>query len=232
MTSRHLTSLSLPQDFDLSNSRAGVGVTPAPPLPKPPKPITVPTGQSPPSNKAHPLAEAEAKASRLEKGEPRQAPDPLELESISLSRAPEKLLQGESPAPGPSPSQGPSLSPAAPDQAPALGQTAPLRAPESLELELSTSLSRLALEAGGGGSGPGSGSSAGGGGGGGTEDGVLEVPDTAALLPLHDPELYIQVAKSTRSVPSYTEVAYPDYCGHLAPSTSEPILERVYGVQR
>lgn len=226
-----MTSLpSLPQDFDLSNSRAGVGVTPAPPLPKPPKPIMVPTGQNNLSKPRSDEAEPESKLSRLEKGEPRQAPDPLELECISLSRAPEKLLLSESPAPGPSP--GPSLSPAAPGQTPPLGQMAALRAPESLDLELSTSLSRLALEAGGGGgSGAGSGSSAGGGGGG-TEDGVLEVPDTAALLPLHDPELYIQVAKSTRSVPSYIEVAYPDYCGHLAPNTPEPILERVYGVQR
>ncbi|KAG5281213.1 hypothetical protein AALO_G00068680 [Alosa alosa] len=207
------------QDFDLTNSKAGVGVTPAPPLPKPPKPVMVPTGQGPP--KGHPEAEAEPEPSRLEKGDPRQ-PAPLELENISLSPAPEKLLQGESPSPGP----------AAPHQSPlTLGQTAaPPRAPEALELELSSSLNRLALDGGcGGGGGGGSGSS---GTGGGPEDGVLEVPDTAALLPLHDPELYVQMAKGTRSVPSYTEVAYPDYCGHLAPSTPEPILERVYGVQR
>ncbi|XP_076127328.1 cytosolic carboxypeptidase 1 [Alosa pseudoharengus] len=219
------------QDFDLTNSKAGVGVTPAPPLPKPPKPVMVPTGQGPP--KGHPEAEAEPEPSRLEKGDPRQ-PAPLELENISLSPAPEKLLQGEGP------------SPAAPHQSPLpLGQTAaPPRAPEALELELSSSLNRLALDGGvGGGGGGGAGGAGGGGGGGGggsgssgtgggPEDGVLEVPDTAALLPLHDPELYVQMAKGTRSVPSYTEVAYPDYCGHLAPSTPEPILERVYGVQR
>ncbi|XP_030628006.1 cytosolic carboxypeptidase 1 [Chanos chanos] len=64
------------------------------------------------------------------------------------------------------------------------------------------------------------------------EQAVLEVPDTAALLPLHDPDLYLEMVKSTRSVPGYTEVAYPDYFGHVAPNVREPILERVYGVQR
>lgn len=64
------------------------------------------------------------------------------------------------------------------------------------------------------------------------EQSVLEVPDTAALLPLHDPELYLEMVKSTRSVPGYTEVAYPDYFGHVALNLREPILERVYGVQR
>ncbi|XP_056319019.1 cytosolic carboxypeptidase 1 isoform X2 [Danio aesculapii] len=66
----------------------------------------------------------------------------------------------------------------------------------------------------------------------GGEQSVLEVPDTAALLPLHDPELYLEMVKSTRSVPGYTEVAYPDYFGHVALNLREPILERVYGVQR
>ncbi len=66
----------------------------------------------------------------------------------------------------------------------------------------------------------------------GGEQAVLEVPDTAALLPLHDPDLYLEIVKSTRSVPAYTEVAYPDYFGHVALNLREPILERVYGVQR
>ncbi|XP_016310624.1 cytosolic carboxypeptidase 1 [Sinocyclocheilus anshuiensis] len=66
----------------------------------------------------------------------------------------------------------------------------------------------------------------------GGEQAVLEVPDTAALLPLHDPDLYLEIVKSTRSVPAYTEVAYPDYFGHVALSLREPILERAYGVQR
>ncbi|XP_051964232.1 cytosolic carboxypeptidase 1 isoform X3 [Xyrauchen texanus] len=59
----------------------------------------------------------------------------------------------------------------------------------------------------------------------------IEVPDTAALLPLHDPDLYLEMVKGTRSVPAYTEVAYPDYFGHVALNLHEPILERVNGVQ-
>ncbi|TSL97347.1 Cytosolic carboxypeptidase 1 [Bagarius yarrelli] len=66
----------------------------------------------------------------------------------------------------------------------------------------------------------------------GGEQAELEVPDTAALLPLHDPDLYLEMVKGTISVPGYTEVAYPDYFGHVAPSFREHILERVYGVQR
>ncbi|XP_014027642.1 cytosolic carboxypeptidase 1 isoform X2 [Salmo salar] len=61
---------------------------------------------------------------------------------------------------------------------------------------------------------------------------VLQVPDTALLLPLHDPDLYVEMVKSTRSVPQFSEVAYPDYFGHVAPTFREHILERVYGVQR
>lgn len=66
----------------------------------------------------------------------------------------------------------------------------------------------------------------------GGEGAVLEVPDTALLLPLHDPDLYVEMVKGTRSVPQYAEVAYPDYFGHVAPTFREPLLERVYGVQR
>ncbi|XP_062855346.1 cytosolic carboxypeptidase 1 isoform X2 [Trichomycterus rosablanca] len=64
------------------------------------------------------------------------------------------------------------------------------------------------------------------------EQAELELPDTAALLPLHDPDLYLEMVKGTSSVPGYTEVGYPDYFGHVAPSFREPIMERVYGVQR
>uniref|UniRef100_A0A3P8RVT5 Cytosolic carboxypeptidase 1 n=1 Tax=Amphiprion percula TaxID=161767 RepID=A0A3P8RVT5_AMPPE len=64
------------------------------------------------------------------------------------------------------------------------------------------------------------------------EGAVLEVPDTALLLPLHDPDLYVEMVKGTHSVPQYAEVAYPDYFGHVAPTFREPLLERVYGVQR
>lgn len=66
----------------------------------------------------------------------------------------------------------------------------------------------------------------------GGEGAVLEVPDTALLLPLHDPDLYVEMVKGTHSVPKYAEVAYPDYFGHVAPTFKEPLLERVYGVQR
>ncbi|KAJ3604453.1 hypothetical protein NHX12_029193 [Muraenolepis orangiensis] len=62
---------------------------------------------------------------------------------------------------------------------------------------------------------------------------LLEVPDTTLLLPLHDPKLYVEMVKGSISVPQYSEVAYPDYFGHVAPdSLQEPLLERVYGVQR
>uniref|UniRef100_A0A8C2WI17 tubulin-glutamate carboxypeptidase n=1 Tax=Cyclopterus lumpus TaxID=8103 RepID=A0A8C2WI17_CYCLU len=66
----------------------------------------------------------------------------------------------------------------------------------------------------------------------GGEGAVLEVPDTALLLPLHDPDLYVEMVKGTHSVPQYAEVAYPDYFGHIAPTFREPLQERVYGVQR
>ncbi|XP_058492634.1 cytosolic carboxypeptidase 1 [Solea solea] len=66
----------------------------------------------------------------------------------------------------------------------------------------------------------------------GGEGAVLEVPDTALLLSLHDPDLYVEMVKGTHSVPHYAEVAYPDYFGHVAPTFREPLLERVYGVQR
>lgn len=61
------------------------------------------------------------------------------------------------------------------------------------------------------------------------EPAIHEVPET---LHLHDPELYIEVVKNTKSVPEYTEVAYPDYFGHIPPPFKEHILERPYGVQR
>uniref|UniRef100_A0A3Q2CIK7 Cytosolic carboxypeptidase 1 n=1 Tax=Cyprinodon variegatus TaxID=28743 RepID=A0A3Q2CIK7_CYPVA len=66
----------------------------------------------------------------------------------------------------------------------------------------------------------------------GGEGAVLEVPDTAQLLPLHDPDLYVEMVKGTQSVPHYAEVAYPDYFGHVPPVFKEPLLERVHGVQR
>uniref|UniRef100_A0A7N9CV16 Cytosolic carboxypeptidase 1 n=1 Tax=Macaca fascicularis TaxID=9541 RepID=A0A7N9CV16_MACFA len=61
------------------------------------------------------------------------------------------------------------------------------------------------------------------------EQASVEVPDGPTL---HDPDLYIEIVKNTKSVPEYSEVAYPDYFGHVPPPFKEPILERPYGVQR
>ncbi|KFQ29172.1 Cytosolic carboxypeptidase 1, partial [Mesitornis unicolor] len=58
---------------------------------------------------------------------------------------------------------------------------------------------------------------------------TLEVSDVS---PVHDCDLYIEMVKTTKSIPEYSEVAYPDYFGHIPPSFKEPILERPYGVQR
>nr|XP_044987008.1 cytosolic carboxypeptidase 1 isoform X3 [Jaculus jaculus] len=61
------------------------------------------------------------------------------------------------------------------------------------------------------------------------EHASVEIPDAPTL---HDPDLYIEIVKNTKSVPEYSEVAYPDYFGHIPPPFKEPILERPYGVQR
>ncbi|KAF6122935.1 ATP/GTP binding protein 1 [Phyllostomus discolor] len=61
------------------------------------------------------------------------------------------------------------------------------------------------------------------------EQASIEVSDGPTL---HDSDLYIEVVKNTKSVPEYSEVAYPDYFGHIPPPFKEPILERPYGVQR
>ncbi|XP_058280217.1 cytosolic carboxypeptidase 1 isoform X3 [Hirundo rustica] len=58
---------------------------------------------------------------------------------------------------------------------------------------------------------------------------MLQVSD---VLPVHDCDLYLEMVKNTKSIPEYSEVAYPDYFGHIPPSFKEPILERPYGVQR
>ncbi|XP_036434478.1 cytosolic carboxypeptidase 1 isoform X2 [Colossoma macropomum] len=158
----------------------------APDAPKPLRSIIIPTARSTPG----PLTDPRNKPPRPDKGEPPRLKDaPVDLDSISISKAPESKL----------------------------------------ELELVQGLSQLLLDAsesvngGCGGEGPQEESG---------EQAVLEVPDTAALLPLHDPDLYLEMVKGTRSVPGYTEVAYPDYFGHVAPNFREHIVERVYGVQR
>ncbi|KAM4710064.1 cytosolic carboxypeptidase 1 [Discoglossus pictus] len=58
------------------------------------------------------------------------------------------------------------------------------------------------------------------------------IPNAENFLLLHDPDLYVEIVKNTKSVPEYTDVAYPDYFGHVPPYFKEPILERPYGVQR
>ncbi|KAL7827423.1 hypothetical protein SRHO_G00331410 [Serrasalmus rhombeus] len=153
---------------------------------KPLRSIIIPTAHSTP----RPLTDPRNKPPRPDKGEPPRLKDtPVDLDSISISKAPESKL----------------------------------------ELELVQGLSQLLLDAsqsvngGCGGEGPQEESG---------EQAVLEVPDTAALLPLHDPDLYLVMVKGTCSVPGYTEVAYPDYFGHVAPNFREHIIERVYGVQR
>lgn len=65
-----------------------------------------------------------------------------------------------------------------------------------------------------------------------SSDALQGLLDTENVLTLHDPELYIEIVKNTKSVPEYSEVAYPDYFGHVPPFFKEPILERPYGVQR
>ncbi|KAG8455300.1 hypothetical protein GDO86_001482, partial [Hymenochirus boettgeri] len=59
-----------------------------------------------------------------------------------------------------------------------------------------------------------------------------EMTDPHDSQSLHDQELYIEIVKNTRSVPEYSEVAYPDYFGHSPPVFKERLLERPYGVQR
>ncbi|XP_009993764.1 PREDICTED: cytosolic carboxypeptidase 1 [Chaetura pelagica] len=56
--------------------------------------------------------------------------------------------------------------------------------------------------------------------------------EVSSVSPVHDCDLYIEMVKTTKSIPEYSEVAYPDYFGHIPPPFKEPILERPYGVQR
>ncbi|XP_069785882.1 cytosolic carboxypeptidase 1 isoform X4 [Narcine bancroftii] len=64
------------------------------------------------------------------------------------------------------------------------------------------------------------------------EPGFSDFPEPGVLQPLHDPDLYVEIVKKTKSVPEYSEVAYPDYFGHIPPAFKEPLIERPYGVQR
>ncbi|KAL7884228.1 hypothetical protein AOLI_G00069980 [Acnodon oligacanthus] len=175
------------EDFQDCEFESSKSTSPsAPDAPKPLRSIIIPTAHSTP----RPLTDPRNKPPRPDKREPPRLKDtPVDLDSISISKAPESKL----------------------------------------EFELVQGLSQLLLDTsesvngGCGGEGPQEESG---------EQAVLEVPDTAALLPLHDPDLYLVMVKGTHSVPGYTEVAYPDYFGHVAPNFREHILERVYGVQR
>ncbi|XP_067886154.1 cytosolic carboxypeptidase 1 isoform X4 [Heterodontus francisci] len=64
------------------------------------------------------------------------------------------------------------------------------------------------------------------------EPGISELPEPGVLQPLHDSDLYVEIVKKTKSVPEYSEVAYPDYYGHIPPPFKEHLIERPYGVQR
>ncbi|XP_078070577.1 cytosolic carboxypeptidase 1 isoform X2 [Mustelus asterias] len=64
------------------------------------------------------------------------------------------------------------------------------------------------------------------------EPGISELPEPGTLQPLHDCDLYVEIVKKTKSVPEYSEVAYPDYFGHIPPPFKEHLIERPYGVQR
>ncbi|CAB1321578.1 unnamed protein product [Coregonus sp. 'balchen'] len=220
------------QGFNFDNPKSGVTATPA--APKSHRPIIVPTAQALPPK--HPTAAPLQGECHLAKGEhphPEASPPapaatpapvhPLDLDTINITKDQDGCCDHSQIQPHP-----------------------------GLEQELVQGLERVALE----GAGP-QGRAGGGGGvnrhnrqppllaarqGGGAEEtlaeeeggegAVLEVPDTALLLPLHDPDLYVEMVKSTSSVPQYSEVAYPDYFGHVAPTFREHILERVYGVQR
>ncbi|XP_041756412.2 cytosolic carboxypeptidase 1 isoform X1 [Coregonus clupeaformis] len=210
------------QVFNFDNPKRGVTATPA--APKSHRPIIVPTSQALPPK--HPTA-------AILQGEcPHPAPVPrLDLDTINITKDQDGCCDHTHTRPHPG---------------------------AGLEQELVQGLERVSLDGAGprGGGGGGGvnrhnrqppllagGVAARPGGGGqemlaeewaeeeGGEGAVLEVPDTALLLPLHDPDLYVEMVKSTRSVPQYSEVAYPDYFGHVAPTFREHILERVYGVQ-
>ncbi|NXF93711.1 CBPC4 carboxypeptidase, partial [Eubucco bourcierii] len=51
-------------------------------------------------------------------------------------------------------------------------------------------------------------------------------------IPFHSPHFYMARAKCVKSIPSYKDLAFPDFWGHQTPPHSKPLLERNYGVQR
>lgn len=48
----------------------------------------------------------------------------------------------------------------------------------------------------------------------------------------HDPLMYQEVARLTKSVYKFDKIAYPDLCGALSPFEVEPLYHRKFGVQR
>ncbi|XP_044837186.1 cytosolic carboxypeptidase 4 isoform X2 [Mauremys mutica] len=51
-------------------------------------------------------------------------------------------------------------------------------------------------------------------------------------IPFHSPHFYMARAGSTKSIPDYRVLAFPDFWGHRPPPYYQSLLERKYGVQR
>uniref|UniRef100_A0A8C0G2J4 AGBL carboxypeptidase 1 n=1 Tax=Chelonoidis abingdonii TaxID=106734 RepID=A0A8C0G2J4_CHEAB len=51
-------------------------------------------------------------------------------------------------------------------------------------------------------------------------------------IPFHSPHFYMARAGSTKSIPDYRVLAFPDFWGHQPPPYYQSLLERKYGVQR
>lgn len=48
----------------------------------------------------------------------------------------------------------------------------------------------------------------------------------------HDPLMYQEIARQTKSIYKFDKIAYPDLCGALSPYDVEPLYHRKFGVQR
>ncbi|XP_046872539.1 cytosolic carboxypeptidase 1 isoform X2 [Hypomesus transpacificus] len=222
------------QGFNFETQKTGLTGTQA--SNKTQRPIILPTAQALPPKRPIP-ARAESHLAKGEHASSPAPPPPLELDSILISKD-----QDRPPGHAPRPTPGAGLEQELADKMErvSLEGAGPPSGAGGLGEAAAGRQVQPPLLAGGVAGGVASWRAAGGGVGveglgeeGPEEEGaVLEVPDTALLLPLHDPDLYVEMVKSTSSVPRFSEVAYPDYFGHVAPTFREPILERVYGVQR
>ena len=56
--------------------------------------------------------------------------------------------------------------------------------------------------------------------------------DDESLESIHDPLMYQDLARVTKSVYKFEKVAYPDLCGAKSPYEAEPLYHRKFGVQR